>query len=221
MDDNQRDTDINETFRKEQMMKEAGRSEVFADEEFATEIVSPAQEIEIAPTHDEEFASEIVNPAPVANTAMTGRISGEDYESDDLYGEEFGEETYHPLPVVTYDRKPAVRIEETKKTEEDTEMAGELAQAIPNAAERVTDRVSSVFTSENAEGTPARGKTLGWIGLILAIASLFFLPAVLGPVAAVVGFVAYVRGSRALGVWSVALGMLALLAYLFLVPYYT
>lgn len=64
-------------------------------------------------------------------------------------------------------------------------------------------------------------KSLGWIALIIAIASLFYWPAVLGPAAAIIGFIAYIRGNRALGVWSVAIGLIALLAFLFLVPYYS
>jgi len=206
MDDNKRDIDIdidrNETFQREQILKESGRGDEIGDEEFSTEIV---------------------NPAPVANTAMTGRIDrDEDFiavEYDD--NEEFGQEVAEPLPTVTYDRKP-FRSEERKEDNGMMEMASEVAHAVPKAADRAMDKVSNVFTTENARGAaPARGRTLGWIGLILAVASLFIMPAILGPAAAVIGFVAYVRGSRALGVWAVALGLLALLAFLFLVPYYS
>lgn len=69
--------------------------------------------------------------------------------------------------------------------------------------------------------TAGGNKTLGWIALIFAIASLFYWPAVLGPAAAIIGVIAYIRGNRALGVWSVAIGLIALLAFLFLIPYYS
>ncbi|MNI86122.1 hypothetical protein D3C73_1431850 [compost metagenome] len=50
---------------------------------------------------------------------------------------------------------------------------------------------------------------------------MFYWPAVLGPVAALFGVVAYIRGSRALGIWSVTLGLVSLLAFLYLVPYFS
>ncbi|WP_052487064.1 hypothetical protein [Gordoniibacillus kamchatkensis] len=67
----------------------------------------------------------------------------------------------------------------------------------------------------------AANRSLGIVAVVLAAISLFFLPAILGPAAVVVGFAAYVRGNRALGMWSMALGLLAVAAYYVLVPYYT
>jgi hypothetical protein len=66
----------------------------------------------------------------------------------------------------------------------------------------------------------AQSYTLGIVALVMAAVSLFFLPAVLGPAAVVVGFAAFVRGNRTLGLWSMALGLLAVAAYYVLVPYY-
>ncbi|HEX7056959.1 MAG TPA: hypothetical protein VF260_07150 [Bacilli bacterium] len=63
--------------------------------------------------------------------------------------------------------------------------------------------------------------TLGWVALILAVAALFVWPAVLGPAGAVVGFFAYMRGSRALGVWSIAIGLIAFIAYVVITPFYS
>ncbi|MDF2725014.1 MAG: hypothetical protein K0Q59_4689, partial [Paenibacillus sp.] len=65
------------------------------------------------------------------------------------------------------------------------------------------------------------GQTFGWIGLVLAIASLFIYPVAMGFAAVIMGLVAFVQGSRALGSWSVIIGGIALLAYYVIVPYYT
>jgi hypothetical protein len=78
---------------------------------------------------------------------------------------------------------------------------------------------SPMFTQSGNAG--ANNKTWGWVALIMAIASLFIWPAVLGPAAAVIGFVAMMRGNRALGIWSIVIGLIAFVAYIALVPYYT
>lgn len=60
----------------------------------------------------------------------------------------------------------------------------------------------------------------GWLGLILAIASLFFWPAILGPAGAMIGFLAISQGSRALGIWSIVLGAISFISYILLAPLY-
>ncbi|NBI29389.1 DUF4190 domain-containing protein [Chengkuizengella marina] len=62
--------------------------------------------------------------------------------------------------------------------------------------------------------------TLGIISLVFALASWFIYPLILGPAAAVFGFVAWYQGSRTLGGWAIALGVIAFLAYMVL-PLYT
>ncbi|MBD2861765.1 hypothetical protein [Paenibacillus oceani] len=75
--------------------------------------------------------------------------------------------------------------------------------------------------AEEGAGVETGGATIGWIGLVLAIASLFIYPAILGTGGIVLGIIAYVQGSRALGAWSVIIGGIALLSFVVLVPYYT
>lgn len=109
----------------------------------------------------------------------------------------------------------------------ETEFAGELAPAPAGSAGfgRVSGERNDAFHAADNGGiqeeVPEGNRTFGWIAIILAIVSLFYWPAVLGPSAAVFGVIAYMRGNRALGAWSVVLGLLALLAFLFLVPYYS
>jgi hypothetical protein len=62
---------------------------------------------------------------------------------------------------------------------------------------------------------------VGWVAIMLAVASLFVWPAVLGPAAILLGFISWVQGSRALGIWSVVLGVISFIAYIALVPLYS
>ncbi|MDF2814667.1 MAG: hypothetical protein K0Q81_867 [Paenibacillus sp.] len=66
------------------------------------------------------------------------------------------------------------------------------------------------------EESPSR--TIGWVSMTLAIISLFFFPVWLGVSAIVLGIIAYVRGTRALGAWSVVIGGISALSYIVLIP---
>ncbi|GIP39632.1 hypothetical protein J31TS4_29120 [Paenibacillus sp. J31TS4] len=121
--------------------------------------------------------------------------------------------------------------------EEDTgsyteEYAGELAAPVPIPAaverqnrltaeqvHRAADRTERTETREQETDRP-QGRTLGWVGLITAILSLFVFPTILGPTATVLGFLAYLQGNRTMGVWSVVLGLISLGTALFLSPYF-
>lgn len=118
--------------------------------------------------------------------------------------------------------------QETGALHADEEYAAELTprtssfpqheeRAVPSEEARTRADIEAFVDDEPAA---AQSRTLGIVGLVLAAISLFFLPAVLGPASVVVGFAAYVRGNRTLGVWSMALGLLAVAAYYVLVPYY-
>ncbi|MDF2927092.1 MAG: hypothetical protein K0R57_6006 [Paenibacillaceae bacterium] len=114
-----------------------------------------------------------------------------------------------------------------------TEFGGELspAQAVhPGLARQTVDdfkRDTAAYRGESVAGRDdeadhgSRQGAWGWIAMVAAVASLFYWPAVLAPAAAVLGVIAFIRGSKALGAWSVALGLVSLLAYFYLVPYYS
>ncbi|MNJ77240.1 hypothetical protein D3C77_746870 [compost metagenome] len=63
------------------------------------------------------------------------------------------------------------------------------------------------------------GRISGYVGLAAGIASLFMWSIVLGPIAAVLGFFAYVNGSKTTGIWSIGLGALATLSYFAFIPF--
>lgn len=75
-------------------------------------------------------------------------------------------------------------------------------------------------TRVEPETAVTQNAAMGWLALTLAIASLFFWPAILGPSAAIIGFFALTRGNRALGIWSIVIGLISFMAYIVLVPLY-
>lgn len=122
-------------------------------------------------------------------------------------------------------------VQETGALHADEEYAAELTPRISSYVPRAEDekpalreeaRVAADIGALVADepSAAAQSRTLGIVGLVLAAVSLFLLPAILGPASVIVGFAAYVRGSRTLGVWTMALGLLAVAAYYVLVPYY-
>ncbi|WP_051250767.1 hypothetical protein [Paenibacillus harenae] len=64
------------------------------------------------------------------------------------------------------------------------------------------------------------GNALGWVSLVFAVASWFLWPVLLGATAAVLGFIAYRQGARALGGWAMAIGIIAVALNLIIVPFY-
>ncbi|MEK3731161.1 MULTISPECIES: hypothetical protein [Paenibacillus] len=69
------------------------------------------------------------------------------------------------------------------------------------------------------EADLSTGRTVGYVGLVLGIISLFMWSVILGPIAAVVGYYAYNKGSRTMGAWGIGLGVLATLSYFILIPF--
>ncbi|TLS50362.1 hypothetical protein FE782_20255 [Paenibacillus antri] len=121
----------------------------------------------------------------------------------------FQEEAVHPVA-----EKQAVETSEPKGTtvslfgpeERDTEFGSDLA--VPAGA-----------ASNGAAAKPFdAGKTIGWVGIFLAIASFFVLGSILGPAAIVVGFMAFAKGRKKLGIWSMGLGIISFVIFLALLP---
>lgn len=124
-----------------------------------------------------------------------------------------------------YDKDEKPKKKKAKADDRFEEEFGTEVAPGPMFANQVPDRPeernAEAYRSE--EGATARtgGQTVGWIGLVLAIASMFIYPVLLGLTAVVLGIIAYVQGSRSLGTWSAVIGGIALIAYFVLVPYYT
>ncbi len=112
----------------------------------------------------------------------------------------------------------------------ETEFAAEVAPAPPVKDQHLNEpednrpeETARRELPEDARGEAAEDTdgTIGWFAFILAIASLFIWPAVLGPAGAIFGFVAYRQGNRAFGIWSIVIGLISFLAYTVFVPLYT
>lgn len=62
-------------------------------------------------------------------------------------------------------------------------------------------------------------RRVGYIGLGFGVVSLFIWSIILGPIAAVLGYYAYVRGQKSAGAWSMGLGIVSTLSYFILIPF--
>lgn len=137
-------------------------------------------------------------------------------ENDDFGKNEFGEEE-------TIDRKN----EDFGKNEFNDELGSEEfateTAIMANEPFRPLNQPEDERPDENRiepETAVTQNAAMGWLALTLAIASLFFWPAILGPAAAIIGFFALTRGNRALGIWSIVIGLISFMAYIVLVPLY-
>lgn len=111
----------------------------------------------------------------------------------------------HKMKVVEGKRN---RIDFPRKDHRE-EYAAEVAPPVDASARRVDEDKADLST----------GRTVGYVGLVLGIASLFMWSVILGPIAAVVGYYAYSKGSKTTGAWSIGLGILATLSYFILIPF--
>jgi len=108
-----------------------------------------------------------------------------------------------------------------RKRRDDTEISAEAGAFpsytgyLPDANKRHEAHIYQETTQRSSFSS-----TVGWISLIFAIASWFLWPVIMGPTAAALGLYAFSTGSRALGIWSMTLGIIAAAVYLVLIPVY-
>lgn len=127
------------------------------------------------------------------------KITGVDEEAEDhqintsnLYGST-------PAPVPT-DREN-VRDEET-------------AQEI--TADDYNGRVKQ---EDNADSGSQVNTAVGWVALVISIASFFFMPIILGGAGIIVGFIAKSRDADTLGNTAIVAGAVSIILTLFVLPY--
>lgn len=108
------------------------------------------------------------------------------------------------------------------------EYASEISPTTPvgrnnwDTTDHRNDRPEGTTDVERSDADTADnsvGRTIGYVGVGLGIASLFLWSIVLGPLAAVLGFYAYSQGSKTSGAWAIGLGIVATLSYFFLIPF--
>ena len=100
------------------------------------------------------------------------------------------------------------------------ESAAEIAVPPASMRDYYPDQTSNKLTNDAVRKTKSAGVATGWAALILAVLSWIVWPIILGATAVVVGFIAYWQGARGFGITSIVLGMIAVVAYLVLVPLY-
>ncbi|WP_068784938.1 hypothetical protein [Paenibacillus phocaensis] len=84
------------------------------------------------------------------------------------------------------------------------------------------DRAEETRDADQTERTDranTAGRTVGYVGVGLGIASLFLWSIILGPLAAVMGFYAYSQGNKTSGAWAIGLGIVSTLSYFVLMPF--
>lgn len=69
------------------------------------------------------------------------------------------------------------------------------------------------------EETFQANSVMGWIALILSIASYFMMPVILGSAGIIVGFIARNRGAQTLGNTAIIAGIVSILITLFILPF--
>lgn len=105
-----------------------------------------------------------------------------------------------PVPVPT----------ETERTR-DEETAQELT------ADDISDR--NVEREDRSDSGSHATSAVGWVALILSIASFFFMPIILGGAGIIVGFIAKSRDADTLGNTAIIAGAVSIIITLFVLPY--
>lgn len=200
--------------------------------EFAAEI-TPDDSEETSPQFTEEVTSVAAEEEDI-DPAFIEEITSEDrQEADQDIPEELKPlaEAENNAPEFAEEITPGesepfgmAEFAPNEQREDETEFAAEVAapQMRANAAPPETIREDGegrrVLSHAEGEESITANRGVGLFALVLAIASLFVWPAVLGPAAVVLGFVAWGRGNTGLGIWSIAIGLLSFLAYAIFLP---
>ncbi|WP_135546792.1 DUF1540 domain-containing protein [Paenibacillus cymbidii] len=102
----------------------------------------------------------------------------------------------------------------------DTEAAAELA---PHPASFRTHELRRNAGEEDYsfDSYGSLSRIVGWTALALSVVAMFYFPLLFGAAAVLFGVLAFVGGSRALGGWATGLGLLAVVAHFFIIPYYS
>ena len=100
----------------------------------------------------------------------------------------------------------------------------ELKQISPDYSEKTGNGTTQHHTllEERIYPEVKKGKLIarivGYVGLLLAVLSLFFYAYVIGAIAIVCGFFAQRKGEITFGAWAIAIGALSIIMEAFIVP---
>ena len=188
-----------ERYLGEQNATPAGEQNVSpAGEQNATpaggQFIIPAGGQTVSPSDDQ-----IVSPAGGQNVSATG-----------------GQESPADYPIQADVNAVPTRTTAERTNDYDVESAAEIAEPI-----RGTRQADQNQAETQAQADPENGASgLGMTGLGLSILSLFLLPYLIAPVGIILGFMAFRRQARTLGVWAMIVGATALIGALIVYPYF-
>lgn len=118
-------------------------------------------------------------------------------------------------PAHTPDLDEFNRREDLAKYEMSAEVASPPLQR--PISRDVNDR--DVNDREERPGEQATGSGFGLTGLSLSVLSLFILPYLTAPVGIILGYMAYRRDARTLGLWAMILGAISIVGAMVVYPY--
>ncbi|QQE75599.1 DUF456 domain-containing protein [Brevibacillus composti] len=158
------------------------------------QFIIPAGGQTVSPSDDQ-----IVSPAGGENVSATG-----------------GQESPADYPIQADVNAVPTRTTAERTNDYDVESAAEIAEPI-----RGTRQADQNQAQTQAQADPENGASgLGMTGLGLSILSLFLLPYLIAPVGIILGFMAFRRQARTLGVWAMIVGAAALIGALIVYPYF-
>ncbi|MBP1156310.1 MULTISPECIES: hypothetical protein [unclassified Paenibacillus] len=135
-------------------------------------------------------------------------------------GGKYPESARQDIPL---QRRKQERLRKESRLKVNEEFAAEAAYPLNSSRSRLEGPKASV-KSEAGQPYVAPSVSYRWLGytaLILAVLSLMMFPVLLGSSATLLGLFAFMLGQRALGTWSIAIGLISLAGYFVLVPLYT
>jgi hypothetical protein len=71
------------------------------------------------------------------------------------------------------------------------------------------------------DNTRTISRAWGWSALVVSILSLFVMPVLFGTAGVILGIIAFFRGNRSLGGWSMAISLVSIFTSFILVPLFT
>ncbi len=111
------------------------------------------------------------------------------------------------------------RVDYPRREREHHEEYAAEVNPIPFQTHDTSANTSTKNEIEGSAEVEQESQLMGYIGLAFGVASLFLWSIILGPIAAVIGYYAYVKEQKTLGAWAMGLGIVATLSYFVMIPF--
>ncbi|WP_051291236.1 hypothetical protein [Fictibacillus gelatini] len=122
------------------------------------------------------------------------------------------------------DTRDLNRNEDERTNDYREETAAEVVPLTGTTWDRVNDRreerEENIERNEVEDREEVGGRGLGVFSIIASIASLFFLPVILGATGIILGFFAVGRGARTSGWWGIGIGIASIVISLLFAPFF-